>query len=659
MRALAAFILIAILLLVGCRNESERSAMARAPRPEDSESPEGSLESAVADSPAARLRRLWSGSDYNFFASSPSPDGRYVTEIDWSTGDLAVRDLVTGRLHRLTDKGPWETSADFAEVARFSPDGRRIVYGWYRNATAAYEVRVLDFSVDESGTPHGSEPRVVHPGGPQYAFWLYGWREDDEVLVGLYRPDNSTALGFLSLSTGAIRVLKSFEWADAHAALSPGGDLIAYDLPPGADRRERDIYLMASDGTGHTKLIEGQGRDVVLGWVPSDGSLLFYSEGSDPPAIWRLPISGGRPSGPPEPVRLGIRNLEPLGFAGEEYYFGYNVEAPQLRAVTIDVARGRLTDQRALVETGFGPDAPPVMAWSPDGEYMVHEIQEGPARTRFVLSARDGTEIKEWVAPLRLLRWMLRWTPDGDALVLSAQDHRGRAGFFRMELATGELHLLRRFDNGSGRLFSLSPDGRTLYFTLAGSDDQATDSTGVEIVAHDMATGRERVVHRVAFHEVHLGAGHWSPLAVTPDGDALAYPETGPDRAATLWFLPLSGGEPRALLRLAPPGLHEIVGWDPEGTHLLFLVKEPNNADSLSAGGSSDEQTWSTTDVALWRVSRLGGDAERIGVIPDYAGGANLHPDGRTLAFRSGRPRGEIWALEGAADSTRASEEDR
>ena len=656
MRALAAFLLIVMLLLAACRDDSERSAMARAPGPASGHELSAASQDQSA-APAVRLRRLWSGSDYNFFASSPSPDGRYVTEIDWASGDLAVRDLVTGLLHRLTDKEGWDVSDDYAEVARFSPDGRRVVYGGYRGVTDTYEVRAMDFTVDEKGVPRGSRPRTVHAGGPQYVFWLYGWTGDNEILVGMYRPDNSTALGFLSLATGSIRVLRSFDWADARAALSPDGTLIAYDHPPGDDRRERDVYLMAADGTGHAPLIEAPGRDRVLGWVPSDGSLLFYSAGAGGPAIRRVAISGGQLSGPPQTVHEGVRNPEPLGFAGEQFYFGHEVDAPKVWTATIDPEEGRLTERTVLHDAGSRPEAPRATAWSPDGDYLVSYFPEGPARARFVLTSAQGTPVKEWGAPLRLKSWMIRWTPDGTALVLSGQDDRGRAGYFRMELATGDLDLIRRHHSFGPNSFTLSPDGRSLYYTRAASGAEDSAAKFVEIVDHDLAAGAERVIHQVTDQDrPGLGASHWSPLAVTPDGATMVYPEIASDRQATLWLLSLSGGERRQFYRVGPPGLHEIVGWDAEGSHLYILVGADGATEASPDEGSPDERTWATADIELLRISRRTGEAQRLGLIRDYVGGASLHPDGRALAFRSGRPRGEIWALE--LDGERASAEE-
>ena len=226
------FILTVLTLAVaGCRSEPGESALAKQIPTVDPAQERVSIGGAAQ---SARLRRLWAGERFSFYLSSPSPDGRYVTEVDWSTGNLAVRDLDTGQLHRLTDKESFEQSGDYPEGSRFSPDGRRVAYSWYNEDQDMQEIRVMDFVVDEAGVPHGSDPRVVHP-GPQVVYWLYGWSPDDEILTGIYRPDATFALAFLSLSTGSLRVLKSFDWREARAALSADGRFIAYDHPTGPD----------------------------------------------------------------------------------------------------------------------------------------------------------------------------------------------------------------------------------------------------------------------------------------------------------------------------------------------------------------------------------------------------------------------------------------
>lgn len=640
MRTLATLIVVVLLLLVGCRSESERAAMARAPDLESMPAA-GSVEGdAGPDAPDARLRRLWSGSDFNFYASSPSPDGRWVTEIDWSTGDLAVRDLMDGRLHRLTAKGSWEESRDYAEVSMFSPDGQRVVYVWFVPETREHEVRVLDFELDEAGVPRGSGLRIAHAGSPLLLYWIYGWTSDDEILAGIYRPGNTTALGLLSLSTGELRVLKSFDWHDAHATVSSDGRFIAYDHPPGPDPRDREIYLLSADGTRETLLVEGPGRDQVLGWLPGDSALLFHSERSGVPSVWRLPMADGRPTGLPQLVREDVRKLEPLGFAGQDFYFGVLVEQPAFRTATIDFTNRRLAQLPTTFEAPFDEGLNRALAWSPDGEHAVHfHDAASHSGTWVYLRTASGEVIGEWKFDfvIRANPAFASWTPDGRSVLFGGIDRQGRGGFFRIDLESGDLELVRRFEHQGyfGRPFSISPDGRSLYFTGIVGGDRVADENGVldesteQIVVQDLETGAERALHSVRSQ---------GPVIPSPDGAVLAYHESflagGMEADPTIWLFPVDGGEPRILHRVEDPG-HPvgIVGWTPDGRFLLFLVRPADSGEH-----------------ELWRVSRDGHGAERIATIPDYAGGWALHPNGRTLAYRAGRYRGEIWALEGAGE---------
>src|SRR5215831_13685853 len=46
-------------------------------------------------------RRVWAGPDVHVMGSL-SPDGRYLSCVDGATGDIALRDLATGKMRRLT-----------------------------------------------------------------------------------------------------------------------------------------------------------------------------------------------------------------------------------------------------------------------------------------------------------------------------------------------------------------------------------------------------------------------------------------------------------------------------------------------------------------------------------------------------------------------------
>lgn len=582
----------------------------------------------------SRLRRVWAGERFSFYQSSTSPDGRYLLEIDWSSGDLAVRDLHTGRLHRLTDKGSWEVSREYPEGTRFSPDGRRVAYTWYNETKDVMEVRVMKFALDQAGVPRGSEPRVAYAGGPLIAYWLFGWTRDDEVLIGLEQPDKTWALGFVSLASGSLRVLKSFDWQPPRARLSADERYIAYDHPPALGSEDRDIYVLSTDGSRESVLVDGPGDDVVLGWVPGDGSLLYYSERSGTPSVWRQPMSDGRPAGPAVLVREDVRKLEPLGLAGDTYYFGVVVDAPAFRTATIDFEGRRLARQAPTFEAPYGGSIVGKPAWSPDGQYLVHAAT-GPTGPRIYVRAIDGVVIRDWGLDRGFLGPTLRWAPDGRAVFLAVADSRGRRTISRLDLESGEREKVRL--DPESFFFSISPDGRTLYFQQA-SSNVSVDRAPVEIVARDLMTGSERTIHGVPY------AG---PVEVSPDGAWLAYVERQPGPAQAIRLVPVDGGEPRVLHRIERGNVPEIVGWTPDGRYVLFVLNPPSPKDGTASA------------LELWRVSRRGADAEQIAVMADAVanssvGATALHPDGRTVAFLAGPTRGEIWAL----DHIAATEED-
>ncbi len=66
-------------------------------------SPRDPVAEAAEDS--MRTEQVWTGKSADMF-SRLSADGRWVTYPDWSTGDIAVRNVATGTAHRITNKAP-------------------------------------------------------------------------------------------------------------------------------------------------------------------------------------------------------------------------------------------------------------------------------------------------------------------------------------------------------------------------------------------------------------------------------------------------------------------------------------------------------------------------------------------------------------------------
>lgn len=606
-----------------CRSEPESSALART-----TVDARDSGAALAADS--ANLRRLWSAPGA-FHGSSPSPDGRWFTETDWSTGDLAVRDLATGELHRLTSKGTWEDSRELTETAIFSPDGDRIAYTWYNTSFGDYELRVLDFRVGEDGVPVESTPRVIFSNAELTPYWLFGWSENGQILATIYRRDRTNALGLISVEDGTLEIVESFDWREPRAVLSPDGSYVAYDFPKAEKVPERDIHLISIRDGREVTLVDGPGSDRVLAWLPDARGLLFRSERSGTPAVWRLPMDGYRPSGPAVLVRETIPLADPMGLGGDGLFLRLYPHLSRFYTVALDVDAARM----AGAPEAFDDPHDGVIStwdWSPDGVYIAHNaVRSRRSDPWVVLRSSAGEYVRDFQLDLQTFG-RLRWAPDQESLFLSGYDDQGRPGLRRLHLASGELetvrYLKRAREGGRGDRFALSPDGGEVFFRV-GASDATTSPPGTTrgwMLARNLSTGEERRVGRVN------SVGHQS---VSPDGRWIAYSDLNTEETFNrLLVTPVEGGEPRELFRVEfdfPQGgtIREPV-WTEDSRTLLFL--------STSLEGKA----------SLWKVPAHGGEPMRFSDFDDLQPSKiRLHPDGRHLAFRSGGGPAEIWILEG------------
>ena len=603
----AAIILAQVTLLApslfACRPEAQRSALARAAQ--------------------ASATRLWSGSDFNFYASRPSPDGRWVTEIDWMTGDLAARDLTTGLLHRLTAKGTWQTSGDYAASAAFSPDGERVGYVWWNDDDQRHELRVLEFRLDADGKPVGSNVRTVLS-TPRGAYAVHGWTADDRILGTLRRPGRTLALALVHAANGEVSILESFDWRNPRAAISPDGRFVAYDLPEDTSDPDRDIFLLSIEDGTKTVLVDDPGDDVLLGW-DVDGDVLFARREGRRSAVSRLPMARGAIDGSPLVVLEDfLGRVEPLGVGGDAFYFGVVVESRTFGVAELDDA-SRLSTEPEPFDSPVGGRVD-AWDWSRDGRHYAAAVRSGIPEAGFdiVIGSEDGVERHRFHGFGRVER--LRWAPNGQSIVFFGFDDRDRPGLRALDLDSGEIRTLRRFDHYWGAMgghFALSPDGREVYFRLLARGAAVGSDAEGSLVALDLASGAERYVRPVR------GGGS---VAISADGRRLAYVDRvrgGPERVVLRVSTPV-GGEPRIAYRAAGEDLIDGLNWTPDGGGLVLLGGPPTEPEILRITADSGEVT-----------------AVIAGVPPQGGMDLRLHPDGRQIAFVSGENRGEIWALEG------------
>lgn len=573
----------------------------------------GSTYAAQGEGTTSRL--VWAGPLADPLGA-PAPDGSYIAITDWATGNLAIRETGTGTVRRLTENGDWRGWAEFPVP---SPDGKQIAYTWY-NEQARRELRV--YSLESSSA------RVVFDRPEVDAPQPFAWTPDaSRILAVLAGTDRASEIAFVSVADGSTRVLKAMDWrAPQQLALSPDGRLVAYDFPRRQDSPERDIFLLAADGSRDELLVAHPDNDAVVAWTPDGTGLLFASDRSGRLGIWMQPMTAGGAVGAPVLVRPDVPLFRPLGLTRRGSLF-YSVRTgfSDVYVASLDAATGAVLAPPAPLSPRFvgwnrSPD------WSVDGGSVAYASQrESPQRsvgwmggTIVVRSLPGGAERE--ITP-RLAQWgfVLRWSPDGGSFLVVGRDATGQAGVFRVSAATGEASLVVRQKPPGGVQFpAWSADGQSVFYLLT------TAEASNRLRVRSLATGADREVFSRAINNA----------ALSPDGRSIVVRLSEPrGEGDVLAIVAVAGGEEKELLRLTPPDAFAPWGglaWTPDGKHVLFTQTsgDPKRPDEL------------------WRIPVGGGPPQKTGIAMKGLRHLRVHPDGERIVFGAGQVQHETWVLE-------------
>ena len=170
-------------------------------------------------------RLLWQAESRDAgFQGEVSRDGRYLTYADWTTGNLAVRDLIEGKSRKLTSDGSWTAPVGYADGSAWSPDGQEIAYTWYDGAEDIFQLRTVKVS-DLTPRILCRNQEYIRPGD---------WSSDGEsIFAVIMRTDKTPEIVQVSRADGSRRVLKSVtgRWPGP-LRLSPDDRYVAYSVPP-------------------------------------------------------------------------------------------------------------------------------------------------------------------------------------------------------------------------------------------------------------------------------------------------------------------------------------------------------------------------------------------------------------------------------------------
>jgi Tol biopolymer transport system component len=560
--------------------------------------PSGRGESALV------ARRTWASSANGLGITAVSLDGRYYAMRDAPDMGLALFELNSGQKRRLTDA---KTITGVLTDATFSPDGRRIAFGWWKDF-ASFEVYLI--GIDGAGLKmlyHDENTEVSR---------VAAWSRDGKQILLLLRKNNGPRqMALMSVADGALRVLDppaQFARLAVPGAmiLSPDGRFVACDYPPSEAVKEHDVFLLPTDGGAAIPLVQHPADDRLLGWTADAAHVLFASDRARSWDAWIQPVSGIKPQGQPRLVKKEIGLAGPVGVADNgTFHYSLVAESPDVHVVSLDPVTGAVAAPASPISQRFqgGRFAP---EWSADGTRLAYILERVPqqvaSRTIVIQSVATGVE-QETHATLRIGNDFLRWSPDGRFLIVRGSDAAHPFGCYTLDARTGDV--VDAMPNGYWAEWSA--DGKAVAY--------ARNRGPAGLRLRDVATGQE----------TELSPGPLgNHLAVSPDRQWLAFPQyDNPPKVAMLTIVPFKGGDRRDAFRLVLPEGFGGLGWSADGRYLFFV--RANNATNRSE---------------LWRIAVSGGEPQALGLhVPSQF---SVHPDGRRLAFQAGDYRTEVWVLE-------------
>lgn len=579
-------------------------------------------------------RLLWT-SNLAFGGGAPSPDGRYLAFVNWDDGgNLAIHDLTAGDNRAVTHR----TDGSSAESPVFTPDGKRLVYGWYDGTADKWSLRsiALDGS-NERVMPIDGYPEAISPDGKTAAVRI--------------NQNGAQRIAIADLASGKVTALKSVEWRQPQIGnFSPDGRTIAYSLLTSQDSQDRDIYTLAVDGSSESRLVAAPGANGRPFFSPDGSRVVFTSDRSGHWDLWSVAVSQAKAQGSPELLKAEIGPVASIGFARDGAFF-FRQEIYRSDAYITELNPTAWTvksDPKRVSDRLVGSTGTP--AWSPDGKQLAYVIDKtGAGRytggtVTYVVRNTASMREREFTAPVSnsFFSSFFRWFPDGNSLLLpkwtGPPAANGRRVFERLDLTTGEIRTF--FDAGwSNDLNTIvSPDGH--FVSYATSDGH--DTSIKYLMRIDTRTMEES---RVFLRRGVAGPAALHGLSGSPDGRQIAFFEPANDGNKMLgwnvWVTSLPDGNSREIGR--PNGVWIIptwCAWTPDGSGMLVIAGEGNKYFGKNQ---------------LWYIPVNGGEMHPVGVSMPILQSLSFGPDGRHLGFTGASNTVQVWQIGNLFRNVRAA----
>ena len=549
-----------------------------------------------------RARLLWDKAAYDLFGNTTS-DGRFFCYPDWDTGDLGLRDLVSGQSRRVTNYKP----RGGVEWCAIAPDGKRIAFTWCRwdkaAASEGCELRMIGAD--------GKDERILFQERDKRWVYPFRWSPDMKwIATGVSRQNQNGdgKLVLVSPEGAPARTLLTLAHREPdRITFSPDGKWLAFHSWAAGSLTDRyPLCVLPADGSA-SAATEVAADTRTMGWTPDGKALLFTREFNGARSLYLLPVANGKAAGEPHSIStasgIGSRFL---GMTPQGTLI-YGTEKRTTEAVTLplDPSGGATGAARitmplttfGLVGLGGG------IRYSPDGKRVLYTVS---TKTVLIRSLADGSE--HTMMPQMASMGRIEWAAGSNSLLISGDASNGQEGVYQVDLRSGAASLV--FAAQSVRLMAASPDGSTLYYR----------KQGAPVVARDLKTDSERTLVKAADNTF--------DLKVSRDGKKLAVVAF-----ASLRIIDVATGQVQTLYQPADPDAPGNPGfhggdWSADGQRFLVFARVDNYHRS-----------------ELWTFPVSGGEPTKQRVAGYYRG-VWISPDGKQLDTVQFEQLSQVWSLE-------------
>ena len=427
----------------------------------------------------------------------------------------------------------------------------------------------------------------------------------------------------MPLVDGPVQQVRSIDWGShPQVRVSPDGRYLAFSRSASREAPEKDILLVAIDGSSESVVVEHAANDEVVAWSPGGHHLLFNSDRSGQPGLWAQRVQDGEPAGEPQLLVANLDVGSGMGVTRDgTLHYPVRVTRRRLKIAELDLETGRLLSQPVNATDRF-VGSNNVGRFSPDGETLAYvSARQGWRQSAIVIQSLKTGEERDLPNLLQRVRGPA-WRPNGRLLVIG-QDDRGRNGSLEVDVATGQTRPFR----------TAIPDGPGIGARTATPD-------GTQILHRSLKNPGQIYAYRVADGSVHALPGVFGGaffFSLSPDGQWIALIDGDNDYRTNgeIRLHPVMGGDSDVLLTTdedRPFGRWST--WTPDGEELLVLKLDPQAGQDM----------W-----RLWVVPVDGSDpvATELVYEPANAGAVplDIHPDGRRVVYSAGGYFQQFWAL--------------